>query len=72
MCDQPWIPVDRQVNFLYASVNPNEYDLTSGSIVKVNDRFQFFGLLALIISRPSARPQISFELFGTSEYFLAD
>jgi hypothetical protein len=34
----------------YPPVNPNEYDLISG-IVKVNDHFQSFGLLALFISR---------------------
>jgi hypothetical protein len=63
MCDQPWIPVARQVKYLYASVNPNEYDLISGSIVKVNDRFQSFGLLALIISR--------FALYGCLQQDLA-
>jgi len=50
MVDQPWIPVGRQVNFLYPHVNPNEYDLVSG-IIQVNDRFQSFGLLALFIIR---------------------
>jgi hypothetical protein len=50
MGDQPWIPGDRQVSFLDPPVNPNEYDLNSG-IVKVNDRFQSYDLLALIISR---------------------
>jgi hypothetical protein len=50
MGDQPWIPVGRQVNFLHPPVNLSEYDLISG-IVKVNGRFQSFGLLALFISR---------------------
>jgi hypothetical protein len=50
MVDQPWIPVGRQVDLLYPPVNPSEYDLVSG-IIKVNDRFQSFGLLALFISR---------------------
>jgi hypothetical protein len=50
MVDQPWIPVGRQVNFHYSPVNLREYDLISG-IIKVNDRFQSFGLLALFISR---------------------
>jgi hypothetical protein len=50
MFGQRWTPVDRQVDFLYVPVNPNEYDLNSG-IVKVNDQFQSFGLLALIIYR---------------------
>ena len=50
MVDQSWIPVGRQVDFLYPLVNIREYDLISG-IIKVNDRFQSFGLLALFINR---------------------
>jgi len=50
MVDKLWIPVGRQVNFLYPVVNLSEYDLLSG-IIKVNDRFQSFGLLASFINR---------------------
>jgi hypothetical protein len=49
MGDQPRIPVRRQANLLYP-VNLNGYDLISG-IIKVNDCFQSFGLLALLIIR---------------------
>ena len=62
MGDQPCIPVGRQVIFPYPSVNHNEYDLIPG-IVKVNDHFLSFGLLALFISR--------FALHGCLQQVLA-
>jgi hypothetical protein len=49
--------------FLYVPVNFNEYDLNSGNIIQVNDRFQSFGLLALITGR--------FALYGCLRQDLA-